>query len=64
MSEKMSSDALRRADEFFDEMLFEADEHHAPCLRDDLEDNREWFRLKLAALIDEVADGRPLYARP
>ena len=63
MATELSEGALRRADEFLDELIDEeCNKRGAPCLRDDLADNRAWLRLHFAALIEEVADGRPLYA--
>lgn len=54
----------RRAKEFVEELISAADENEAPCLRDDLEDNRDWLEPLIATFIEEVADGRKLYTTP
>lgn len=54
-----SDEAFFKADEFLDELSDMADTHgktYAPCFRDDLADNREWIRQKLAELIDDLTD--------
>ena len=62
--DRVSAAALQRADVFLDDLENACGEFSAPCLRDDLADNRKWLRVKIAEMLDEVADGRPLYVRP
>lgn len=53
-------EALEWADKLITDIQTEASKD-APCLRDDLEDNRDWVRERIASALDRYATGRPLH---